>query len=340
MEEEGSVELKIKDYRERNPNIERVGQEQIHELLFGEKLSWQAIIYDLINTEQLDPWDLDIALLANKYLEKIKEFEEHSFFVSSKVLLAAALLLRIKSEILLHQDLPRLDEILFGKKEEKRYIQERIVLDEDIPNLSPRTPLPRYRKVSLAELMAALGNAIKTETRRIRRVVIEKQSEMETSFSLPKRKFNLKDKINDVYDKLKEIFLNRETRFAFSELIGNSNDDKVSTFIPLLHLDTQEKILLEQEAPFEEIWIWLKSVYEKKYAEQLEAMRIEVDAAFEEKDKNMNEDEKKRAEKIGREFEKPIGEGDNDEGEEDEDTFGFSDRRTREENEEDKESEE
>lgn len=269
MEEEGSVELNIKDYRERNPNIERVGQEQIHELLFGEKLSWQAIIYDLINTEQLDPWDLDIALLANKYLEKIKELEEHSFFVSSKVLLAAALLLRIKSEILLHQDLPRLDEVLFGKKEEKRYIQERIVLDEDIPNLSPRTPLPRYKKVSLAELMAALGNAIKTETRRIRRVVIEKQSEMETSFSLPKRRFNLKDKISDVYDKLKEIFLNRETRFAFSELIGNSNDDKVSTFIPLLHLDTQEKILLEQEAPFEEIWIWLKSVYEKNMLSSL-----------------------------------------------------------------------
>lgn len=69
-------------------------------------------------------------------------------------------------------------------------------------------------------------------------------------------------------------------------------------------------------------------------------MRKEVESAFEEKDKNMNEDEKKRAEKIEGEFEKPIGEGNNDEGDEDGDTFGFSDRRAREENAEDEESEE
>ena len=80
-----------------------VSQEQIHGLLFGDKLSWQAIIYDLINTEQLNPWDVDICLLANRYLEKIKFLEEANFFVSSKVLLAASLLLRIKSEILLNQ---------------------------------------------------------------------------------------------------------------------------------------------------------------------------------------------------------------------------------------------
>ena len=44
-----------------NPDVKgSVGQEQIHELLFGDKLSWQAIIYDLINTEQLNPWDMDL----------------------------------------------------------------------------------------------------------------------------------------------------------------------------------------------------------------------------------------------------------------------------------------
>ena len=59
-----------------------VGQEQIHGLLFGEKLSWQAIIYDLINTEQLDPWNIDISLLSNRYLGKIKELEGHNFFIS------------------------------------------------------------------------------------------------------------------------------------------------------------------------------------------------------------------------------------------------------------------
>ena len=101
-----------------------VKQEQIHDLLFSREIGWQEIIYDLINTEQLDPWDINLSVLTNKYLAKIQELEEADFFVSSKVLLAASLLLRIKSEILLNHYIPSLDDILFGKKEEKKYVQE------------------------------------------------------------------------------------------------------------------------------------------------------------------------------------------------------------------------
>ena len=45
-----------------------VKQDQIHDLLFSRELGWQEIIYDLINTEQLDAWDIDIIILSNKYL--------------------------------------------------------------------------------------------------------------------------------------------------------------------------------------------------------------------------------------------------------------------------------
>src|SRR3989344_524376 len=217
----------------------KVGQDQIHDLLFGEKLSWQAIIYELINTEQLVPWDLNLVLLANKYLEKVRELEEANFFVSSKVILAAALLLRIKSEILLNDYIQSLDDILFGKKEDKKYVQERIELDEEIPQLIPRTPLPRFKKVSLQELMSALGKAIQTETRRIRKVVLHRQQEIETAAVLPKKTINMQEKIKSIYGKLKEIFSNREERLAFSEFAGSNIDDKITTFVPLLHLDTQ-----------------------------------------------------------------------------------------------------
>jgi len=220
-----------------------VGQEQIHNLLFGEKLSWQAIIYDLINTEQLDPWNIDLTLLSSKYLERVRELEEANFFVSSKVLLAASLFLRIKSEILLNEDIKGLDDILFGRKEEKRYEQERIELDEEIPELIPRTPLPRFRKVSLQELMSALEKAVQTENRRIRRVVVDRQRQMETGISLPKKTINLKDKITYVYGKLKTAFSKRDERMAFSELGKMNSEEKLAVFVSLLHLDSQHKIL-------------------------------------------------------------------------------------------------
>ncbi len=261
---------------------DKVGQEQIHGILFGEKLSWQAIIYDLINTEQLDPWDIDLSLLANKYLEKVRILEEANFFVSSKVLLATTLLLRIKSEILLNEYIPSLDEILFGKKEEKHYSQERIELDDEIPDLVPRTPLPRFRKVTLTELMTALGKAITTETRRIKKVVIAKQQEIETALSLPKQRINIHDKIRIIYGKLNEIFTSREEKLAFTNLIESSGEDRVSSFVSLLHLDNQHKIWLEQEGHFEEIWILLKHLYEKQNAPELERMRKEAEEAMKE----------------------------------------------------------
>lgn len=313
-DEKGEIEKGFNENWNEEPNghdepvkkvVQKVGQEQIHGLLFGEKLSWQSIIYDLINTEQLDPWDIDISLLANKYIERIKTLEEENFFISSKVLLAAALLLRMKSEILLNQDIPGLDAILFGKKEEKKYHQERIELDEEIPSLVVRTPLPRYKKVSLDELMKALGNAIKTETRRIRRIVITKQQEFEASLSLPKQKINIQDKIKEVYARLEDIFSKQEDKLAFSKLAGEKDEERVATFIPLLHLDTQHKVWLEQNGHLEEIWILLKRIYEKQNAEMLEKMRLEV----EEDMKLFNEEQKKRLEEFNDGFDNPIGNG-------------------------------
>ncbi len=286
--------------------VQKVQQEQIHTLLFGDQLSWQSIIYDLINSEQLNPWDIDLSLLSQKFLEKVRALEEANFFVSSKVLFAASLLLRIKSEILLETDIQSLDDILFGKKEEKKYIQERIELDEDIPNLVIRTPLPRFKKVTLDELMSALGNAIKTETRRIQKVALTRQQEFETALSLPKKRININESIKGVHSHLQEVFKNRDERVAFSEIAGkDDNEKRVATFVPLLHLDNQHKVWLEQENHFDEIWIMLKEMYEEKNAVELEKMRKEVDEAMKEFEKEDSE-KRKAAEDFNEDFENPI----------------------------------
>ena len=258
--------------------IDKVGQEQIHDLLFDDRLSWQAIIYDLINSEQLDPWDINIAVLANKYLEKVREFEEANFFISSKVLLAASLLLRFKSELLLSRDLQNLDDVLYGKKEEKKYVQERIELDEDVPELVPRTPLPRFKKVTLQELMQALSQAISTETRRIKRVLVLKQHELEAHLPFPKRFFNLQEKISSLYSKLKKMFVNSDERVAFSSLDAATPEERLITFVSLLHLDNQQKVWLEQDGHFEEIWVLLKEVYEAKNKDLIENLKREMAA--------------------------------------------------------------
>ena len=266
-----------------------VGQDQIQDLLFNREIGWQEIIYDLINTEQLDPWNIDIMILSDKYLEKIAEIEEADFFVSSKVLLAASLLLRIKSEILLNRYIKSIDDILFGKKESIKTQIERIELNEDIPELIPRSPMPRFRKVSLKELMESLNKAIITENRRIKKEIVIKNTLRESSFSLPKRKFSIKDKIKEIYHNLTSWFKEKDKdAITFNEFAKNK-EEKIISFLPLLYLEDQKKIWLDQKNPFEDINIWLRETFFKKNEDPFAELRKEAEE-FEEELSDISQD--------------------------------------------------
>jgi len=283
-----------------------VKQEQIHDLLFSREIGWQEIIYDLINTEELDPWNVNIVVLTDGYLDKIKELEEADFFVSSKVLLAASLLLRIKSEILLNKYIKSIDEILFGKKEEKSHKLERIELDEEIPELIPRSPIPRFKKVTLKELITALDKAIHTENRRIKKEIINRNALRESGISLPKRKFSIKSKIKDLYTKLVLYFDDNKQhkKITFTEFIGEDREERIISFGPLLHLDNQKKVWLHQPKHFEEIDIWLKHVFLKHNPDPIKELQKELEREIKEWDSS----KRKRIREINADFENPLGE--------------------------------
>ena len=283
---------------------EKVNQEQLYDLLIGKEISWQAIVYDLISSEQLDPWDIDLGLLANKYLDKIRSLEEANFSVSSKVLLAASLLLRLKSEILLNRYIKSIDEILFGKKEDKKKPFERIIIDEDeLPILIPKTPLPRYRKVSLDELMGALNKAINTESRRIRKEISFKQAEMLTSTVFPKvSRVSIKDRIRKIYARIQTHF-KKNHKISYTDLIGKDKEERIACFLPVLSLDNQEKVWLNQEKHFEEIWVWMKEAWKRENPTKPELLE-DINQAGEE----LDEEQRRRVEMLNSDFENPLAE--------------------------------
>ncbi len=261
-----------KNNKNKNNQAGQVGQDQLYDLLVSRELSWQAIIYDLIKTEQLDPWNIDLVLLVRKYIEKIRELEEleeGSFFISSKVLLAAALLLRIKSNIL-HNNILSIDEILFekkGKKTDEAVGASQMVdfIPDDMPEILPRTPIPRGRKVTLQELMKALDKAINTEHRRIKKELSFRRAKYDISIVMPKKTINIKEKIKDLYKKIRGFFVKeKKQKLTYTTLVGKERNERIACFLPILYLDNQEKITLEQEKPFEEISIWLGKEIEKE----------------------------------------------------------------------------
>jgi len=233
---------------------DKIDQSQFFDLITSEELSWQAIIYDLIKTEQLDPWDIDLAILANKYVEILQQLEETDFFISSKVLLACSLLLRLKSEILINSYIQDLNNALYGRRDKERYELERIEINEDeLPTLTPRTPMARHRKVTLKELMSALNQAIDTENRRIKREIKGVQAEKSALRVLPKNTFvPLKVRIKTIFGIVKNHMDNGNDHMKFSHL-AQDKEEKLASFIPILHLSNTNKIHLRQPTHFKEI---------------------------------------------------------------------------------------
>jgi len=250
---------------QKKENILYAKQEKIHKILFNREIGWQEIIYDLINTEQLDPWDINLTILSDKYLEKVRQVEEADFFVSGKVLLAATFLLRIKSEILLNRYIRSIDEILFGTKEEKSEPLKRIALDEIIPELIPKSPMPRMKKVTLNQLMEALGNAIATENRRIKKEVVTRDVFRESAFPIPRKKRNVEERMTEIYNKVKDYFTGniQEKKVSFVKLSQNKRGEMIEMFPNLINLDHQKKIWLEQENHLEDFHIWLSETFHK-----------------------------------------------------------------------------
>ena len=233
--------------------------ERIFQILYNQdEVTWQTLLYELIKKEQMNPWDIDISMLTKTYINTIKKLKELDFRISGKVLLAAAILLKIKSNRLLNEDLSELDRLLTQSEEEildDLDLEEPRVYDDEKHPLIPRTPQPRKRKVSVFDLVNALEKALEVKKRR----VLNSIPPMDVK--IPKKTRDITQVIREVYGKILSFFTkNSQNRLTFSQLVpSETKEDKIYTFIPLLHLTTQRKVNLEQKEHFGEIEIMINT---------------------------------------------------------------------------------
>lgn len=235
-------------------------QEQLFRVLFDEQdVTWQNIIYEAVRTEQMDPWDIDLFALSKRFLEMVRHMKEMDFKISGKIILAAAILLRLKSNKLVADDISELDRLIamsdksdeeFYENIEEYYAKGRQLSDEEKFRLIPKTPQPRKRKVSVYDLVEALEKALEVNKRRA-----QKHIEDAVMVEVPEKKYDISAVIQSILTQILDYLgKSRSERITFSELVKSGRkEDKIYTFIPLLHLTTQRKIDLEQEYHLAEI---------------------------------------------------------------------------------------
>lgn len=222
----------------------------------------------LIRKNEVDIYDIPIALITRQYLEYIQLMQNLDLEIASEFILMAATLIRVKVQFLLPQ--PEMDEDLadfdprqelvdrlleyrkfkeisfdLSRRESKQMLYHRRVnpdqevtfVTDDEPSIGP---------ISLFDLLSAFREVYRRlENQSIHQIVTPSVS--------------VEEQIDFI-----ESFIKDRERISFSELMQHAHTHSrsalVATFVALLELIRSRVILIKQSEVFGEIWIFNKSL--------------------------------------------------------------------------------
>ncbi|MEM3361987.1 MAG: segregation/condensation protein A [Candidatus Anstonellaceae archaeon] len=206
--------------------------------------SWREMLYDMIYEEEIDPWDIDLEKITSAYIEKIKKIKYLDLHVPANIILAAAILLRIKtSRILEYEQQTTLEDFV----DTLSY--------EQIQAIELKGRIPPKGRITIEELMRAIDEVMKKVAKKQ-----ETKKELEKFLPLIEIKINefkVDQEMEKIYEKIKKM-ADAYGLVMFSALLENkTKKDVIYTLIPLLFLAQKEKITISQETFFGDIFIRL-----------------------------------------------------------------------------------
>ena len=193
--------------------------------------NWRAVLVELIVSNKLDPWNIDIERLASSFLAKLEDLTREGFDVPANLVLACAIVVKFKSLALdfkPEESLPSVDEDTLLPTE----------AEVSTVRLNPRMPITIHEIVKAVEKTL---EKIKTPPRRRQRVEVK-----EVSIEIDEEE-NIEKEVKALYARLAKV-----RRTLFSKLV-ESDEKTARTLLSLLFLTNEEKIRLRQERLFEDI---------------------------------------------------------------------------------------
>ncbi|WP_017980965.1 segregation/condensation protein A [Methanocaldococcus villosus] len=189
---------------------------------------WVRMIMDGIKRKNINPWEVNIADVADYYINKIKELRKFDIRLSADVILVGGILLRMKSESLYES---------FIEKKEKRKIRK-----------NPKT---------VNELIETIEEELKKVKKRSRKKNVKKDEDYEY--------YNINEIIDELVesediDKIIENLLKelKEDKIIIFQEKFKSKDEKIKYFLPSLYLANEGKAEIIQEKMFDKLIIKIK----------------------------------------------------------------------------------
>ncbi|VVB70215.1 Segregation and condensation protein A [uncultured archaeon] len=212
---------------------------QLDLVSFVEEPTWKDLLLQLVSEHNLNPWEMDLGVIAEEYLKLVKQMKLLDLRIPANVLLASAILYRFKTEGLKEIEEPLLEEP-----------EERILINEEIPDLIFKENQARKRTLTLDELVSALENVIKNPIQQ--RIL----TPMPTQLTLTPPEEDMGQRMKAFYQKINET-KDSEGLVLFSQVVDRERFLSHS-LLPMLHLVQEKKIHVWQEKLFDEIFISTK----------------------------------------------------------------------------------
>jgi segregation and condensation protein A len=225
-----------------------LSDQQLIDLAVAEP-SWEDVIVKIVAEEGMDPWDIDLIRLADTFSAYLARIEQLDLRIPARFILIAAILLRIKSDIL-------------AKKRQKILIPEPETQDSEllrtlatIPPLQP--PLKRIPlgNVTLNELITALRKAFEVRERRERR---KARVRLVVKRAVPPEEADITERIGNLLTAIQAAIADLEGNVTFSKLVKRwERQEIVDALVPLLHLSQDGMVSISQPKLFDEIYVKL-----------------------------------------------------------------------------------
>ncbi|MDD3083454.1 MAG: segregation/condensation protein A [Candidatus ainarchaeum sp.] len=213
-----------------------------------EQPAWKTILIDLVKSNKMNPWDIDVSLLTEKYIEKINNLDTCSLHVPANAILACAILVKTKSRYL---KLSSIDDDVDDNNVLTE--EQKIHLLEEIPDLMASRSM-REGRISLDELVESIEG------------IIQNTTPSKSSFrDIPKMEFNfdtisIEKRLEEVLDLIKQK-VDSQGLVMFNSLLNRKdNETIINTFLPVLFLMNSGKILVYQEEFFGDIFVKIISI--------------------------------------------------------------------------------
>lgn len=205
--------------------------------------TWKELIIALVENNKLDPWNIDITKVVDSYIDTVNKMKLLDLFMPANVIFAASVLLRIKSDTMR----------FFEEPEEQQYEEDAQRPERpEVEELVPRARRQQASKITLQQLVDALEDAIRVESKRVERDRFVAEP-IKLSIDVEDIDKKIEDAMKLVRDNADQYGI---TAFsAVSRYFSDGYGLLLDFFVPLLYLQNKNMIAMSQEEFFGEIMI-------------------------------------------------------------------------------------